>query len=153
MKTIIYIPCIYRAGRGLWPPTTPSCWYYWLHKNLWNYFSGLQCKVIWKAGPRSSNLEDPVDRFRDVNMRYSTKKLSRELKKADLVVVDSVSTPFMEATMLGKRVICVVPRQDKKYIYSSDIKERVSFVGLWDVFNTIADQVDYVIEQRWGDYV
>ena len=148
-KTIIYVPCVYRAGCGLWPPTTPSCWYYWSQQCIWLYFSTLtDIKIIWKAGPRSSNLEDPIKLLSSSNIRYSTRKLRPELKKADLVVVDAVSTPMGEALLLGKTVVCVVPEQDEKYVRDASVKDKVVFVRIWDVPRTIIRHVD-----KWREHV
>ena len=72
--------------------------------------------MIWKAGPRTSNLVDPIQFLKADNIRYSTRKLSRELKKADIVLVDYASTPLIEGIRAGKKVVCVTPEWDRKKI-------------------------------------
>ena len=108
MKTLIYIPTIYRDQKGSWPPTTPSCWYYSWQKYLYNYLSKQSYNVIWKAGPRTSNLIDPIKYFKSKNIRYSEKKLSRELKKVDFALVDTLSTPTMECLIKNIPCLCLL---------------------------------------------
>ena len=106
----MYVPSVYRHDKGLWPPTTPSCLYYRWQRGLWDLFAKFgNFNFIWKAGPRTSNLEDPIKDLRADNIRYSTKKLSRELGRADMVIVDMVSTPMWEALVAGIPTICVRP--------------------------------------------
>ena len=122
--TVIYVPCIYRHDRGTWPPTTPSCLYYRWQRRLWDLFTKrTDFNFIWKAGPRSSNLEDPIKMLKASNIRYSTRKLSRELKKADIVIVDVASTPMMEAVLAGKRVILVIDQIDDGHVRWDSIYE------------------------------
>jgi len=129
MKTIIYIPMIYRGDKGLCPPTTPSCWYYRWQKKLWHFFDSIPYNIIWKAGPRTSNLEDPIKYLKQnimsENIKYSTKKLSRELKKADYVIVDFPSTPMSEAQRIGKKVFCVTPSWDFDFVREEHRKDMV----------------------------
>lgn len=116
-KTILYIPAIYRCDKGLWPPTTPSCLYYRWQRKLWDLFVKKdRFDFIWKAGPRTSNLVDPIKELRASNIRYSTKKLSRELKHADIVLVDIASTPMYEAIIAGKTLI---------YMYYRDVPDKI----------------------------
>lgn len=128
-KTILYVPVIYRHDKGTYPPTLPSCWYYRIQRRLWNRFANnlTNYNVIWKAGPRTSNLEDPIKRLKADNIRYSTKKLNRELKKADLVLVDAITTPVKEAMDVGKKVFIVVFNWDSRYI-REECREMVNFL-------------------------
>ena len=114
---VIYIPRVYCYDRGTSPPTTPSCLYYRWQRKLWDLFiKRTDFNFIWKAGPRSSNLEDPIKMLKASNIRYSTRKLSKELKKADIAIVDVASTPMMEAVLAGKKVICVIDQIDNEYV-------------------------------------
>jgi len=91
---------------------------------LWDLFTKrTDFNFIWKAGPRSSNLEDPIKMLKASNIRYSTRKLSRELKKADIVIVDVASTPMMEAVLAGKRVILVIDQIDDGHVRWDSIYE------------------------------
>lgn len=125
MKTLLYAPAIYRNDKGLWPPTTSSTWYYRWQKQLWNFFEKLLIEIIWKAGPRTSNLEDPIKNFSASNIRYSTRKIERELKKCDIVFVDFPSTPMFDARKAGKECYCITPF-DEKWI-REDCKNEVMF--------------------------
>lgn len=118
MKTLAYFPMIYRHDRGLQPPTMPSCFYYRWQCNLLKIFQELSnIKVIWKAGPRTSNLADPMRlKICGKRMRYSTGKLSTELKRCDLVFVDIPSTPMFEAWQANKPVLCITNMYDALYI-------------------------------------
>ena len=123
-KTIIYVPNVYRHDKGLWPPTTPSCLYYRWQKRLWDLFSKrTNFNFIWKAGPRTSNLVDPIKDFKADNIRYSTRKLSRELKRADIVIVDVASTPMWEALMAGLITIYIC------HDFPDDIRKDI--LGCW----------------------
>ena len=108
MKTILYAPCIYRWDKGLAPPTVPDTWYFHWQKNLWEFFERQKTiKVIWKAGPRTNVLYDPISKYKARNIRYSTKKISRELRKADLMFCDYPSTPILDAEKAGVPWICI----------------------------------------------
>ena len=121
--TIIYVPLIYMRDRGTYPPTSPCLWYFNWQKEIWMTFielgfAGLggDYKVIWKAGPRTSNLVDPIKYRKARYIKYSTKKLSKELKKVDLAIIDYPSTPLREALEMEIPTLCLVPIWDDKYI-------------------------------------
>jgi len=111
MKTLIYIPLLYRNEMGLWPPTCPNTWYFKWQKELYEFFKTLPIKVIWKAGRRSFP-EDPIRDWRAKNIRYSIRKLERELKKADFALVDFPSTPMFDAINAGLSTVCLTTDWD-----------------------------------------
>lgn len=110
---------IYRRDKGLKPPSWTSCFYYRWQCNLLSIFRSMppDLKVIWKAGPRTSNLEDPMQyKICGKRIRYSTRKLDREIKKCDMVLVDVLSTPMYDAWKANKPVLCIMPDFDADYI-------------------------------------
>ena len=132
---LLYVPMIYRQDEGLWPPSNPSSWYFKWQKQLWNLFLSVgackpgRLKVIWKAGPRTSNLSDPIKTYKDSTgtIHYSERSLQGELKRCDIVLVDFLSTPMMEAIMVDKTVWCVTPAWDRPFISNDVDLSRVYF--------------------------
>lgn len=108
-KTLLYAPLLFRgSGKGIWPPTCPDAWYAKWQLELYDWFSkrkGLD--VIWKAPPRTSSFESPVKGLKAKNVRYSERRLGRELRRSDLVFVDYPSTPMWDAMRLGLSTLCI----------------------------------------------
>lgn len=155
MKTLLYAPAIYRHDRGLQPPTMPSCFYYRWQCNLLKIFDSIaDLKVIWKAGPRTSNLADPMRlKICGKRIRYSTRKLSTEFRKCDFVFVDIPSTPMFEAMQLGKPVLCITSQYDSKYI-RGDFVDVINLLIFWSnnfwrieqmIKNFLKGPINYVI--------
>jgi len=113
---LIYIPLIYMRDHGMYPPTRPTLWYFNWQCDVWDTLTELKIPTIWKAGPRTSNLVDPMKYRESKIIRYSEKKLSRELKKVTHAIVDFPSTPLMEALHHTIPTLCMVPPWDKEYI-------------------------------------
>jgi len=142
LKTLLYAPVIYRHDWAAMPPSAYSCWYYRWQKQLLIVFVSLlsKMKIIWKAGPRTSNLYDPIPiLIKSVNkleydnrIRYSTKPLNRELKKCDVVFIDFPSTPMMDAIKAKKKVLCVTPTIDMKWV-RQDVVERYNILFSDDI--------------------
>lgn len=140
MKTLLYAPMIYRQDKGMWPPTTPSCLYFrWQRALLFALGSLARWRVIWKAGPRTSNLQDPIPTIianhPDIRVRYSTRKISRELKNADLCLVDHPSTPILDADKAGAPWFCIMPWDHKKVDWNFANLKNVSLVSCDEGFD------------------
>lgn len=113
---VIYIPLIYMRDKGTYPPTRPTLWYFNWQCQVWETLEKHKVPTIWKAGPRTSNLDDPMKYRKSDVIRYSGKKLSRELKKATHAIIDYPSTPLMEAMQKTVVSLCMIPPWDEKYI-------------------------------------
>jgi len=118
-KILLYAPMLYHYDRGWGPPTCPDTWYFEWQWDLHNFF--LERKdlgVIWKAPPRGSALQCPIRHlhnnriFENSNIFYTTGKLTKWLKRADMVFVDYPSTPMFEAWDMGLPVLCITPSWD-----------------------------------------
>jgi len=102
MLTVLYAPLIYKEDKGTWPPSISSTLYYRFQKRLYKIFSKYKnINFIWKVGPRTSNLEDPIRKFKSDNIRYSKRNLKKELKKCDILIVDALSTSVEGAINLN----------------------------------------------------
>jgi hypothetical protein len=114
---LLYAPMQYRKDVGF-TPNTPTMWYYRWQRKLWDYFSARKgMRFIWKVYP-NNYLDDPIRHLRASNIRYSTRSLGRELRRADLVFVDYPSTPMWNAMERKIPVLCVTfweLRKLKKY--------------------------------------
>jgi len=142
MKTLLYAPMVYREGKGFWPPTISSCWYFQWQKELWSYFSRQKgLKIIWKAW-HTSNLKDPIRGWEASNIRYSTRRIWREIRQADFVFVDYPSSIMLDASKKGKPCLCITHERDKRYIRKDcldalsilivhDIKEAIQLLNDW----------------------
>lgn len=129
--TLLYAPTIYRHDKGLWPPTDPSTYYYQHQKKMFDFFSTLDIQIIWSAGPRTSNLIDPIQFLNSENIDYkSGQPINKLLKKCDLVFVDYPSTVVYDSIKMGKPVLCCYPITDEKWVRQNNFKSQcVSFLA------------------------
>ena len=108
-KTLVYAPMDYEFNTGLTPFTLPEISYYVYQVELYKWFSVRKdINVVWKVTPsRMRLLQDPIRHRKVSNIRYSTKKLRKELRNADMCFVDYPSTPMFDSINMGVPTLCV----------------------------------------------
>jgi len=117
-KVLLYAPNIYRWDKGFQPPLNVDTWYYAWQRSLWAFLDSIGQKTIWKAGPRTNALPDPIRLLKSNRIRYSTRSLGGELRRCDMVFLDFPSTPLLEAVRVGLPVLCVSPIVTDSPVYS-----------------------------------
>jgi len=150
IRKLVYCPLLYRYDKGIWPPVCPATKYFEWQYSLWQWFCQREdLEVVWMS-ISTSNLIDPIASLKADNIRYSMRRLDKELKKADALLVDFPSTPFWDGMKRGMLVLCTYvfsyPNQDVDTIMGGLFDEKTSVSGL-NLKRNKGDWINIVMEE------
>lgn len=149
--TLLYAPAIYQGDTDR--AVISECFQYQWFEQLFYFLVKSDVNVIWKVG-RHNHMKDPMKFFKADNIRYSDRSIHKEMKKADLVLVDNhSSTIVLDAAkarkpclvlLLGHRELALQDLYKECHVFESKFKP------IEDSFKAIDDFIAGKLDVRGG---